>query len=86
MIKFSFFTACYIFNDIIKDIKETNPDAKIHCNILGPDGVDSDDKERLHSLAFVDNGDTLTKNILNLFSFFRIAFFLHNSPSFRKKE
>lgn len=55
-----------IFNDIIKDIKETNPDAKIHCNILGPDGVDSDDKERLHSLAFVDNGDTLTKNILNL--------------------
>lgn len=55
-----------IFNDIIKDIKETNPNAKIHCNILGPDGVDSDDKERLHSQAFVDNGDTLTKNILNL--------------------
>lgn len=55
-----------IFNDIIKDIKETNSDAKIHCNILGPDGVDSDDKERLHSQAFVDNGDTLTKNILNL--------------------
>lgn len=55
-----------IFNDIIKDIKETNPNVKIHCNILGPDGVDSDDKERLHSLAFVDNGDTLTKNILNL--------------------
>lgn len=55
-----------IFNDIIKDIKETNSDAKIHCSILGPDGVDSDDKERLHSLAFVDNGDTLTKNILNL--------------------
>ena len=55
-----------IFNDVIKVIKETNPDAKIHCNILGPDGVDSDDKERLHSQAFVDNGDTLTKNILNL--------------------
>lgn len=55
-----------IFNDVIKAIKEVNPNAKIHCNILGPDGVDSDDKEKLHSQAFVDNGDTLTKNILNL--------------------
>lgn len=55
-----------IFNDIIKDIKETNPDAKIHCNILGPDGVDSNDKEKLHSQAFVNNSDALIKNILNL--------------------
>ena len=55
-----------ILKDVIKVIKETNPDAKIHCNILGPDGVDSDDKEKLHSQAFVDNGDTLTKNILTL--------------------
>ena len=55
-----------ILKDVIKVIKETNPDAKIHCNILGPDGVDSDDKERLHSQAFVDNWDTLTKNILTL--------------------
>ncbi len=55
-----------IFKDIIKDIKETNPDAKIHCNILGPDGADSDDKEKLHSQAFVDNSDALIKNILNL--------------------
>ena len=55
-----------IFNDVIKAIKEVNPNAKIHCNILGPDGVDSDDKEKLHSQAFVDNGDILTKNILNL--------------------
>ena len=55
-----------IFEDIISDIKEVNPNAKIHCNILGPDGTDSDDKERLHSQAFVNNGDALIKNILNL--------------------
>lgn len=55
-----------IFKDIIKNIKEINPNAKIHCNILGPDGVDSDDKENLHSQAFVDNSDTLIQNILNL--------------------
>ncbi len=55
-----------IFKDIIKIIKETNPNAKIHCNILGPDGADSDDKERLHSQAFVDNGEALVDNILDL--------------------
>ena len=55
-----------IFKDIIEDIKETNPNAKIHCNILGPDGVDSDDKEKLHSQAFIDNSDALIKNILEL--------------------
>lgn len=55
-----------IFKDIIKEIKETNPDAKIHCNILGPDGADSDDKEKLHSQAFIDNSDALIKNILEL--------------------
>ena len=55
-----------IFKDIIKDIKETNPDAKIHCNILGPDGADSDDKEKLHSQAFIDNSDALIENILEL--------------------
>ena len=55
-----------IFKDIIKIIKETNPNAKVHCNILGPDGADSDDKERLHSQAFVDNGEALVDNILDL--------------------
>ncbi len=55
-----------IFKDIIEDIKETNPNAKIYCNILGPDGVDSDDKEKLHSQAFIDNSDGLIKNILKL--------------------
>ncbi len=59
-----------IFKDIIKVIKETNPNAKIHCNILGPDGVDADDKERLHSQAFVNNDETLIDNILDLLNLY----------------
>lgn len=55
-----------IFKDIIKNIKETNPDAKIHCNILGPDGTDSDDKEKLHSQAFKKNDKELIDNIIDL--------------------
>ena len=55
-----------IFKDIIADIRKANPDIKIHCNILGPDGVDADDKEKLHSQAFVDNDDAFINNILNL--------------------
>lgn len=55
-----------IFKDIIADIRKANPDIKIHCNILGPDGVDADDKEKLHSQAFVDNDDAFINNIINL--------------------
>lgn len=55
-----------IFKEIIEIIKKTNPNVKIHCNILGPDGADSDDKEKLHSKAFVDNDEVLIDNILNL--------------------
>lgn len=55
-----------IFKDIIEIIKTTNPNANIHCNILGPDGVDADNKEALHSKAFVDNSDALVENILEL--------------------
>ena len=55
-----------IFKEIIEIIKKTNPNVKIHCNILGPDGADSDDKEKLHSKAFVDNDEALIDNILNL--------------------
>lgn len=55
-----------IFKEIIKDIKSVNPDVKIHCNILGPDGIDADDKEKLHSQAFVDNSDVFIENILDL--------------------
>ena len=55
-----------IFKDIIKNIKETNPDAKIHCNILGPDGTDSDNKEKLHSQAFKKNDNVLVENIIDL--------------------
>ncbi len=55
-----------IFKEIIEIIKTTNPNAKIHCNILGPDGVDAKDKEKLHSRAFVDNGEVLVDGILDL--------------------
>lgn len=55
-----------IFKDIIADIKSVNPTIKIHCNILGPDGTDSDNKEKLHSQAFVKNDSVLIENILNL--------------------
>ncbi len=55
-----------IFKEIIEIIKTTNPNAKIHCNILGPDGVDANDKEKLHSRAFVDNGEVLVNGILDL--------------------
>lgn len=55
-----------IFKEIIEIIKKTNPNVKIHCNILGPDGADSDDKEKLHSQAFVDNDKVLIDNILDL--------------------
>ena len=71
-----------IFKDIIKDIKETNPDAKIHCNILGPDGADSDDKEKLHSQAFIDNSDALIENILELLEIYNFdgIFFDYEYP------
>ena len=55
-----------IFKEIIEIIKKTNPNAKIHCNILGPDGADADNKEKLHSQAFVDNDKVLIDNILDL--------------------
>ncbi len=55
-----------VFRDIIEDIRKANPDIKIHCNVLGPDGANSDDKEKLHSQAFTDNGDILIENFLNL--------------------
>ena len=55
-----------ILKKVIEDVKSANPNVKIHCNILGPDGADSDDKEKLHSKAFVDNDEVLIDNILNL--------------------
>ncbi len=55
-----------MFKTIIKDIRNVNPNIKIHCNALGPDGTDADNKELLHSQAFTDNGETLSTNILNL--------------------
>ncbi len=55
-----------IFKDIIEGIKKVNPNINIHCNALGPDGTDADNKELLHSQAFIDNGDALASNILKL--------------------
>lgn len=55
-----------IFKNIIADIKKANPQINIHCNILGPDGTDAEDKERLHSQAFIENDNLFIKNILNL--------------------
>ena len=55
-----------VLNKAIEDVKKANPNASIHCNILGPDGVDASDKEKLHSQAFIDNSEVLIDNILNL--------------------
>ncbi len=54
-----------VFRDIIADLKIANPDIKIHCNILGPDG-DYINKEILHSQAFVEYDDILIDNLLDL--------------------
>lgn len=55
-----------ILKKVIEDVKNANSNIKIHCNILGPDGADSDNKEKLHSQAFVDNDKVLIDNILDL--------------------
>lgn len=55
-----------IFKSIIKDLRTANPSIKVHCNALGPDGVDADNKEELHSRAFIDNGDKLATSIMDL--------------------
>ncbi len=55
-----------IFTTIIKGIREINPNIRIHCNALGPDGTDANNKELLHSQAFIDNGDILVTNIIDL--------------------
>ncbi len=55
-----------IFRDIIEGLRKVNPEIKIHCNALGPDGVDADNKEALHSQAFIENGEALSNNIVAL--------------------
>ncbi len=66
MINGSLVSGDEIFKSIINGLKEINPNINIHCNALGPDGIDSDHKEELHSKAFKDNCDVLSDNILNL--------------------
>ncbi len=55
-----------VFKEIIEGVRKVNPQIRIHCNALGPDGTDADNKELLHSQAFVDNGDKLSTNIIDL--------------------
>ena len=55
-----------ILKSIITDVKSANPDIKVHCNALGPDGADADSKEKLHSQAFITYGDKLATNIMSL--------------------
>ena len=57
-----------ILSYTIESLKKANSSIKIYCNILGPDGSDSEDKEKLHSIAFTDNKDALSKNIIDLLS------------------
>ena len=75
-----------ILKKVIEDVKSANPNVKIHCNILGPDGIDSDDKEKLHSQAFVDNGEVLIDNILNLLKSYNFEgiFFDYEYPYSKK--
>ncbi len=72
---------------IISRIKAVNPDIKIHCNALGPDGVDAADKEKLHSQAFNKNDDKLISNILNLLETYDFdGFFFDYEYPYEKKS
>ncbi|MBQ8765780.1 MAG: hypothetical protein IJZ16_03155, partial [Clostridia bacterium] len=55
-----------VLRNIVAKLRKINPDLNIYCNILGPDGSDADDKETLHSQAFINNGDALSNNILSM--------------------
>lgn len=76
-----------IFKKIVADLKTANPEIKIHCNALGPDGADAADKEKLHSQAFVDNGDKLVDNILTLIKDYGFdGFFFDYEYPYEKKS
>lgn len=55
-----------VLKSIVTKLRNANPNLNIYCNILGPDGSTTDEKEALHSQAFIDNGDALSKNILSM--------------------
>lgn len=55
-----------IFKSIIAGLRAANPNIKVHCNALGPDGTDIDNKEELHSQAFIENGDKLATSIVDM--------------------
>ena len=76
-----------IFKKIITDLRTANPDIKIHCNALGPDGIDAADKEKLHSQAFKKNDDKLITNILNLLETYDFdGFFFDYEYPYEKKS
>ena len=39
---------------------------------MGPDGSTTDEKEELHSQAFIDNGDIFADNILKMIKLMKI--------------
>lgn len=66
-----------VLKTIVERLRKANPDLNIYCNALGPDGSTTDEKEELHSQAFIDNGDIFADNILKMINDFGFdGFFL----------
>lgn len=55
-----------VLKSIVFKLKNANPNINIYCNLLGPDGSTTDEKEALHSKAFIDNGDIFAENIVSM--------------------
>ncbi len=76
-----------ILKSIMGGLRKINPGINIHCNALGPDGVDATNKEELHSQAFIDNGEKLSDNILNLLEEYDFdGFFFDYEYPYQKKS
>ncbi len=59
-------TGDVILEDVLTQIRNANPHIKIHCNLLGPNGSDYENKEKLHTQVFKEYDDVLIDNILEL--------------------
>ncbi len=59
-----------VLKTIVERLRKANPDLNIYCNALGPDGSTTDEKEELHSQAFIDKGDIFADNILKMINDF----------------
>ncbi len=76
-----------IFKSIVNGLRNINPNINIHCNALGPDGVDATHKETLHSQAFIDNGDVLSNNVIKLLEEYNFdGFFFDYEYPYQKKS